>query len=295
MLACALACASLFSRCATCGLNGSDCLGHMGHIELSLPVYHPLLFDLLYKLLKAKCFVCHRFRCNRLKLKLLLTKLRLLDAGLLLLAKGVDDLALKSVPLGAEEEVAAKQRRTAAATASAKKKKQKAKEKENGGGADDSSEEEESEPLADQSDAVKLRLEELLALAEQNIRKYGRVASNPSGASGRDVKKSSKAQKAAGIAREPTSHELSYRRDVVSSFFHEIQSKKCHSCGAFSPSLRRDGHTKIFRLPLTRAQAQTMSLLNLRFDDVLALTEGGFEKGSEAWAKVMRERNFHKE
>lgn len=282
--------------CVTCGLNANECLGHMGHIELSLPVYHPLLFDLLYKLVKAKCFVCHKFRCNRLKLKLLLTKLRLLDAGLLLLAKSVDEIALKSFNLSVgpdgEEKKGNSSRMGSSGSGSAKKKKSKSKDGEDDedGAAD--------EPLEDQSDAVKNRLDELLALAETNIRKYGRVASkkeDPASAAKKKKSSSSKSKKEPGVAREPTSHELSYRREVVASFFHEIQSKKCHSCGAFSPQLRRDGHTKIFRLPLTRVQQQSMDLLNLRFDDVLALSEGGFEKGSETWAKMMRERNFHRE
>jgi DNA-directed RNA polymerase I subunit RPA1 len=64
--------------CITCGLNSKDCQGHMGHIQLSLPVYHPLLFDILYKLIKAKCFVCHKFRCNRLKVRAIFSALTIL-------------------------------------------------------------------------------------------------------------------------------------------------------------------------------------------------------------------------
>lgn len=31
--------------CATCIQNFSNCPGHFGHIELPLPVYNPLFFD----------------------------------------------------------------------------------------------------------------------------------------------------------------------------------------------------------------------------------------------------------
>lgn len=31
--------------CATCMQNFSNCPGHFGHIELPLPVYNPLFFD----------------------------------------------------------------------------------------------------------------------------------------------------------------------------------------------------------------------------------------------------------
>lgn len=30
--------------CATCGQRGNKCSGHFGHVELSLPVYNPLVF-----------------------------------------------------------------------------------------------------------------------------------------------------------------------------------------------------------------------------------------------------------
>jgi hypothetical protein len=51
--------------CPTCGLNAMYCPGHLGHVELAVPVYHPLLFDLMYRLLKSKCFYCHHFRTSR--------------------------------------------------------------------------------------------------------------------------------------------------------------------------------------------------------------------------------------
>lgn len=41
-----------FSRCITCGQEGLQCPGHIGHIELLFPVYNPFLMDKLHKLLK---------------------------------------------------------------------------------------------------------------------------------------------------------------------------------------------------------------------------------------------------
>ena len=35
-------------QCATCSLGRLYCPGHMGHIELPVPVYHPLFFDTVY-------------------------------------------------------------------------------------------------------------------------------------------------------------------------------------------------------------------------------------------------------
>ncbi|TGZ63999.1 hypothetical protein CRM22_006603 [Opisthorchis felineus] len=46
--------------CGHCGLDFFACPGHFGHIEFSKPVFNPLFFDLLFKLMKAFCFGCFR-------------------------------------------------------------------------------------------------------------------------------------------------------------------------------------------------------------------------------------------
>lgn len=48
--------------CITCALSHADCPGHAGHVELSVPVHHPLLLDELIAILRCKCMHCHRFR-----------------------------------------------------------------------------------------------------------------------------------------------------------------------------------------------------------------------------------------
>ena len=50
--------------CKTCGLKFRHCPGHMGHIELSVPVYNPLLFNHMFRLLRSKCWSCHRFKAR---------------------------------------------------------------------------------------------------------------------------------------------------------------------------------------------------------------------------------------
>jgi DNA-directed RNA polymerase I subunit RPA1 len=69
------------SLCDTCGLGNADCPGHLGHIELPVPVYHPLLFAHMFRILRAKCLTCHKLKCSRLKALKGLVKLGLLDAG----------------------------------------------------------------------------------------------------------------------------------------------------------------------------------------------------------------------
>ena len=76
--------------CATCGLNAFECPGHPGHIELCVPVFHPLLFPTLYDLLRRKCFACHRFRAPAAASDALRAKLMLLDCGRLADAMALD-------------------------------------------------------------------------------------------------------------------------------------------------------------------------------------------------------------
>ncbi len=40
-----------YSKCVTCGQDGLGCQGHLGHVQLLLPVYNPFLMDKLHKLL----------------------------------------------------------------------------------------------------------------------------------------------------------------------------------------------------------------------------------------------------
>ena len=47
-------------RCASCGQSSVYCPGHFGHVELPLPLYHPMFFQLMMKLLTGSCFTCHR-------------------------------------------------------------------------------------------------------------------------------------------------------------------------------------------------------------------------------------------
>jgi len=48
--------------CSTCGHKGLECSGHPGHLELIVPVYNPLIINLLLKILRMTCFHCHRLR-----------------------------------------------------------------------------------------------------------------------------------------------------------------------------------------------------------------------------------------
>lgn len=68
--------------CGTCGLNYVHCPGHLGHIALPLPVFHPIFFPALYQLLRTSCFNCHRLMATQYNALLLKGQMQLLDKGL---------------------------------------------------------------------------------------------------------------------------------------------------------------------------------------------------------------------
>ncbi|XP_062934163.1 DNA-directed RNA polymerase I subunit RPA1 [Cynocephalus volans] len=69
--------------CSTCVQDFNNCSGHLGHIELPLTVYNPLLFDKLYLLLRGSCLNCHLLTCPRAVIHLLVCQLRVLEVGAL--------------------------------------------------------------------------------------------------------------------------------------------------------------------------------------------------------------------
>ena len=59
-----------YESCKTCGLDYTTCPGHLGHIELALPAYTPVLFPQLVTLLRSTCLLCHRLKADAGKLRI---------------------------------------------------------------------------------------------------------------------------------------------------------------------------------------------------------------------------------
>jgi len=76
--------------CSTCNLGQAQCPGHPGHIELPVPVYHPVFLDQAYRLLRSQCAYCHRFRMPRREVHRYASMFRLLQVGLLHEAQMID-------------------------------------------------------------------------------------------------------------------------------------------------------------------------------------------------------------
>jgi DNA-directed RNA polymerase I subunit RPA1 len=81
-------------NCRTCGQIYMNCPGHPGHIELCVPVYHPMLFPNMFSLLRTKCSYCHTLRIAQSRTRQTLVKLKLLEMGELDLAKKMDDMVV---------------------------------------------------------------------------------------------------------------------------------------------------------------------------------------------------------
>lgn len=47
--------------CPTCKLTANKCPGHVGHIKLNYPIFHPLFDKTIIKLLRLFCYSCFRF------------------------------------------------------------------------------------------------------------------------------------------------------------------------------------------------------------------------------------------
>lgn len=70
------------------------CPGHMGHVELPVPVYNPLFFPQLYLFLRSTCVYCHQFKMKSTEVHRYACKLKLLQYGLTMEAQHIDSFQL---------------------------------------------------------------------------------------------------------------------------------------------------------------------------------------------------------
>lgn len=102
------------SPCTTCGLTQINCPGHPGHIQLPVPVYHPVFLDQMFRLLRGSCVYCKGFLLPQKELHRYVCKLRLLQHNLiqeahLLDSIGENDLGLTAAELGVDVDIEAEE------------------------------------------------------------------------------------------------------------------------------------------------------------------------------------------
>jgi DNA-directed RNA polymerase I subunit RPA1 len=70
------------TRCVTCGQDSEGCPGHLGHLELIVPVYNVFLVSYLHKLLRTKCLFCHKLKASETRTKHFRVMFNLLKFGM---------------------------------------------------------------------------------------------------------------------------------------------------------------------------------------------------------------------
>lgn len=83
-------------RCSTCHLNTYACPGHVGHIELPVPVYHVSFMDQVIRLMKSKCAYCGHLKLHSAEVNRFTCKLKLIEHGLVQEVEELENIHLRS-------------------------------------------------------------------------------------------------------------------------------------------------------------------------------------------------------
>ena len=79
--------------CTTCHLTTEHCPGHLGHIDLPLPVVNSLFYNVIHKLLRITCLHCHRFKMPQFQKTLFLVQMKFLELGDITSAQEAGEIA----------------------------------------------------------------------------------------------------------------------------------------------------------------------------------------------------------
>ena len=82
--------------CSTCHLNTYTCPGHVGHIDLPVPVYHVSFMDQILRLLRSKCAYCGYLKLHPAEVNRFECKLRLVRHGLVKATQDLEEIHLSS-------------------------------------------------------------------------------------------------------------------------------------------------------------------------------------------------------
>ncbi|KAG1672823.1 hypothetical protein FOA52_004627 [Chlamydomonas sp. UWO 241] len=216
--------------CSTCNLTQAYCPGHFGHIELPLPVYNPLIFSTLYRLLRNTCFYCFHFRMGREEMSKFVAKLQKLLEG--------DLVGSSTISLGK--------------------------------GLD-----------ADFEDLLPEDLAEGLKGDSESTAERPRK-----GKGGGSSCKAGQARAGGSAGVVLTSTALVAMRELITEFYARVPKGRCANCGAHSPVVKKQGHTKLFKMmPSTKAMVQNQ----MRGIDVMAKTAMAQAAGPEQTAALEAE------
>lgn len=212
--------------CRTCARRYDHCPGHAGHIELAVPVYHPILLDQIVPVLRAKCWNCHKFQSNKNVVDVFTAKFQLLRTNHM-------------------EELASLDERLASAMSDARKQ------------ADASSVA--AAASARQRQAAHAAMDEILRPLLTTA-----ATNDTSDHNSREDDQQHRSQNWRTAHRELC-------KTAITAFRSE---KRCQNCGAFSPRIRSNDHSKIFQSRLSKNHSRLNAAEGIVLQSALATTSG---------------------
>ncbi|KAK9248661.1 hypothetical protein V1506DRAFT_528527 [Lipomyces tetrasporus] len=206
--------------CATCRLDSRFCPGHIGHIELPIPVYNPLFFSQMYILIRSACLYCYSFRLNHLEIHRHECKLRLLQYNLITECELLDDIRADGALDDDDAEIAEalEDSKLSSANGSSPSKKKDT----------------EKQRHLNEKELIRRR-EKFVSEAVARAKEMGHV------------------HRSAAVLEER-------RRLIHEFMKLLLSRPKCDNCGLFSPGFRKDGVSKIFEMALRDKQVQNNKL-----------------------------------
>ncbi|KAK9816421.1 hypothetical protein WJX72_000053 [[Myrmecia] bisecta] len=221
--------------CQSCGLRYQACPGHFGHVELAVPVYNPLVFGTLYKLLRCTCLQCFRLKMAENEVEKFRRKLELLFQGRLVEAA--------EIFIGGGQNV---KKMVGKLDAEART---QAKELDN-----------------DVKDMDQWMAANGTTPAKQGL-KPGFEAESVSRTGSKRAPQVRPGATAVRAGLE-TAHTVDAMRECVAELLRKMPTGVCANCKACNPNMRREGSSKIFQLPLppkmlAKNQAQGVRLVSV--------------------------------
>ncbi|KAI9101842.1 hypothetical protein DFS34DRAFT_683946 [Phlyctochytrium arcticum] len=240
------------NSCGTCSLGYFSCPGHFGHIQLGAPVYNPITFKLMYKLLQSVCFYCHKLRSSRIVIAHYGAKLRLIQAGLITEAAALDDtVSVRGLRVP-------KKKKSKAKKATSKKiVDDEAVE------ADEDEDEDEDENENEAENENEMDLDDELGLGskteEDTLRDIEEYVTRCLG---------NRTQ----VAPVKTMLVMESLRKLERQFLAAIPSNSCAGCRGQSPKFRKEGQHKIFQKPLSAKSKTAMDRRGMKFERIIGIS-----------------------
>ncbi|KAK9452749.1 hypothetical protein V1511DRAFT_519383 [Dipodascopsis uninucleata] len=207
--------------CATCRLDQRFCPGHLGHIELPIPVYNPLFFSQMYTFIRSACLYCYSFRLKNLEVHKFECKLRLLQYNLIAECEELDEINFGE-----------------------------GKVSEGGDGEDDDEAIEDNTFTSGSPGKRSINETEKLKRSTEKEIRHRRE---------KFLAKAIAKARTGGMPHR-TAAVLEERRRLLKKLMKDLNKPKCDNCGMFSPPFRKDGISKIFETALKDKQLQNNRL-----------------------------------